>query len=212
MGVHVMRVRAASTGWAGAPGLNTFYFTAGHEGSEGEPTSTEAELAYTRVQAAMSALASVFPANWRCLVNQGVDVIDAANGDLVNSISAGDGAAIAGTNGSGYGPTAVMLLARLNTGHFADGSRIQGRAFLGPMASDASAAGTPGTIVTAAGNAFATAIQDAGGGGVPVLTVWRREREARGGDRPLAHRDGSTATVTSVTIPGKFAILRSRRD
>lgn len=212
MGVHMMRVRAASSGWSGGPGLNTFYFNNGHEGGASEPADADAALCVTRVQAAMTAIQGVFPTSWHCVVSPQVDVLDCANGDLVNSLSEDAPELIEGTNGAGYGPTAVMLLARLNTGVFSDGNRIQGRVFLGPTAADSDASGTPGTALTAAGAAFIEAIQDAGVSGVPQLVVWRRPRAARGGEHPLAARDGRTADVTSVVVPDKFAILRSRRD
>lgn len=210
----IMRVRAASRGWSGGPGLNTFYFTAHGGPDPDEPIVDDAQLAHDRVHDAFAAATGMYPTSWKCLVSPNVDVLSDVNGELTSSFSVDPSAEITGSSGVGFGPTAAMALLRLNTSTFDDGSRIQGRAFLGPVGAVYDADGSPSSALLTVVNAFATAIQDAGVSLEPVLVVWRRPREADSEHlpHPVTARDGSRADVTSVTVPDKFAVLRSRRD
>jgi hypothetical protein len=206
----IMRVRVVSTGWQGAPGLNTFYFQAGAAGET--PAQTDANLCHTRVRAGFDAFKLQCPVPWTATVSPTVDVLNTETGDLVNSFSTPPTASVIGTAPLGFMPTATMILLRLNTSTFSDGSRIQGRAFLGPVALSDDADGTPTVSMNTAAIAMGEALQDAGIGGVPIIGVWRRPRLAAAGPPIVTARAGSFAAITSITSPDKFAVLRSRRD
>jgi len=209
-----MRVRVVSQGWTGAPGLNTFYFKAGPSEDPSEPTLTEVDLALTRVHAAFASIVSGFPPAWTAVVDPQVDVIEAGTGALVDSITGTTPATVTGTSASTFGPIVVMGLLQLRTTVFSDGSNIRGRAFIGPWANYTDTNGTPGIQVTTGLATMAGELQDAGPGGVPVLAVWRRPRLADPDHlpSPITARVGSAANVSSITVPDKWAVLRSRRD
>jgi len=209
-----MRVRVASNGWSGAPGLNTFYFKAGPSETPSAPAIEEVELALTRVHSAFASIVSGFPPVWTAQVDPQVDVLDAENGNLVNSFTGTTPAVVTGTSASTFGPIVVMGLLQLRTTTFLDGSNIRGRAFIGPWANYTDTNGTPGIQVTTGLATMAGELQDAGPGGVPVLCVWRRPREADPEHlpNPVTARDGYAANCTSITVPDKWAVLRSRRD
>lgn len=217
--MQLARVRAASKGWIGGPGLNTFYFSAGPDANSDIITDSHASASATRVRNAFLSATGAYPPAWKVNVSTTVDVIESSNGALVNSFTATPQAEVSGSSGATFGPTAVMLLLRLSTDVFSDGRKIQGRAFMGPIGAIVDPDGSPQASTLAVMATFATSLMDAGVSQVPVLRVWRRPREARVGGtidgkviKPLAQRAGSAARVVAITSPDKFAILRSRRD
>jgi len=176
-----------SEGWAGAPGWNTYYFTAGHDTQPAAPiTNTEAQLAHDRVRNAFAGGLSLFPSIWTATVDPTVDVIEDTTGALVGQFGVTGSAPLVGTNLGGFGPTAAMYLLQLRTQRVSSGKILQGRSFLGPCV---------------------------GIGGVPPLTVWRRPRDADAtAVPPVTARLGDHGEVTAITCPDKFAVMRSRRD
>lgn len=206
----MMRVRAASQGWTGAPGLNTVYFVSGDAGPM--PEDTDAQLAHDRVHAAFTDAVGLYPTAWNVTVSPAVDIIQTEDGELINSFSVTPSAQVNGTSGTGFGPIAAMLLCSMNTSTFNDGSRIQGRAYLGPLTAVHDTNGTPAAGLVANAVSFGTALADAGAGGVPKVVVWRRPRLAKAGPPVVTARDGAFGIVTSYTVPDKYAVLRSRRD
>lgn len=214
MATQIMRVRAASVGWFGAPGLNTIYFAAHGLVSSTAPVLDDAQLAHDRVHAAFTAAAGLYPPAWSMIVSPSVDVLTITNGEIVNSFTVDPSDQIIGDGGAGFGPSAVAALAQLRTGIFDDGSRIQGRAFLGPIVAAADADGTPTSGVVDEVLAWGEALLDAGVTEEPVVVVWRRPRAANAEHlpEPVTARDGMVAKVTSITAPDKYAVLRSRRD
>lgn len=206
------RVRTASSGWTGAPGLNTFYFSGNVDAVPPGTTSDLAKLAHDRVCAGFAAFLSQLPTVWTALVSPNVDVINDVNGDLVNSYSVVPTATLQGTAPVGFLPISSMVLLRLNTSTFSDGSRLQGRAFIGPVAASVEGDGTPTASMITSALAMGTALQDVGISGLPVIGVWRRPRAANPLKPLLPARVGSFAPITSITVPDKFAVLRSRRD
>lgn len=214
---QICRVRAASEGWLGGPGLNTFYFRTGE--NQVPPVINTAQLCVTRVRAALDVWKAQMPLAWRCQVSNIVDVIEDSSGQLVNSFSVDPAAILAGVAPMGWAPTSTMVLLRLNTSTFSDGARLQGRAFLGPVANSLDDNGTVTQSMLDNATATGAALLDAGISDNPDLVVWRRPREARAaytkGEKvfpAVTQRNGSIAQVTSITVPDKFAVLRSRRD
>lgn len=207
---QLFRVRAASQGWTGGPGLNTFYFEKAPLDDEDQAT-----LCSARVRTAMFDGRSLFPTSWTCQVNGQVDVIEDTDGELVDGFALAQPELVTGTSVSGYGPTPLMFLLQLRTSDFSDGTNVRGRAFIGPCIVQSDADGTPSSGGIGAVQDIGDALLDVGNPGNPRLRVWRRPRAARaaGGGLPaLEQRDGSSHEVTSTTVPNKWSVLRSRRD
>lgn len=206
----IMRVRAASAGWGGGPGLNTFYFA---ESAAGEaPLESDATLCANRVRTAFFDARSIYRNSQTITVSPTVDVLETETGDLVDSFSVAPPVAVVGDNVGVLGPTASMVLLRLNTSTFNDGSRLAGRAFLGPISGQSDADGTPNAFISTAVLAMGAALLDVGSPLNPRLVVWRRPRAAAAGPPVVTERPGLFGLVTSYTMPDKFAVLRSRRD
>jgi hypothetical protein len=201
------RVRAASTGWGGAPGLNTFYFDQNLIANPDEDAMAADCVA--RVQAAFVQISLVFPTSWIVQVSGEVDVINSDNGDLVSSHAVTPPAPHAGQIGGGFGPQVAMICASYLTSGILDSRRVRGRCFLGPLRSGADPDGTP---VNADVAVVQTNLDTLRGGtlGHPPLVVWSRRRGVSG--RHPTGLGGSTHVVTGVTVRDTYATLRSRRQ
>lgn len=194
----MQRVRTVLTGWSGGPGLMTQYFT-----SAGEGVGT-VDACVTRVQAFITALKSGVPNVVRFQTNPDVDIVNPASGAITDTITST--ASVAPIDGTGAGnsmPPEVAALFQLRTATFHSGRRSRGRTFLSPVI--LSLADATGQMTLGAQTAFEGAgstLLDLGGGD-PTLVVWHRPKLGVG---------GSADPVVSVTVPLKFAVLRSRRD
>lgn len=206
---NILRVRAASSGWPGGPGLNTFYFV---ESAAGEaPIEADATLCATRVRTAFFDAKLLYRTSQTIQVSPVVDVLETETGDLVNSFTVATPTVVTGTNTGNLGPQAAMMLLRLNTNTFNDGSRLQGRGFLGPCVGDSDDDGTPNAYLIDKVTLFGTALLDGGNPLNPRVAVWRRPRAAAAGPPAVTQRDGLFGIVTGFTVPDRFAVLRSRR-
>lgn len=202
----VYRVRCVSTGWGGAPGLNTFYFDRADAGPS-DPVAAENVTA--RVRAFWFAEAAIFPNLWNMQVIPDVDVVNTDNGDLVSSQTAPTPAVVTGTYPNGFGPQEAMLCATYSTADIIDGRRVRGRTFIGPLAQQSDTDGTPlngwiGGLQTNLAALIGAGLAD------PQLVVWSRRRGIS-----VSHPTGlggSAHGVTGVQIADKFAVLRSRRQ
>lgn len=202
------RVRAATTGWLGAPGLNTFYFECGDTSGSDE----DATLCAVRVRDAFLPTVLNFPTTWTCNVSAVVDILTDTTGELTNSRVVTTPAPVVGTGAGVFGPSPVTALLRLRTNTFSDGRRIQGRAFLGPIVANSDADGSPVSSVLARFVTMGEELLDIGIGEGPSLVVWRRPRLFSEGPPEIEARVGSSARVITTSVPDKFAVLRSRRD
>lgn len=197
----IVRVRTAWTGLVQGGGLSTHYFT--------QVTGTTAEDLQAVVQTFWSTCAPQITNECQFRVLGEMDVIDPATGDLVETMSATDGATTAGTSTEDNQPPATQTLLRLRTGAVVAGRRLQGRLFIpGPPRN-----GTGDTTVptTASRTAYQTAAADliTATTGIGPWVVWSRPVEAGGTVTPRA---GSTAAVINGSVWDKYAVLRSRRD
>lgn len=204
----MLRVRVASAGWAGGPGLNTFYFVATVENANTATTCVD------RVHAALLDLDSIWANGHTMQVSGDVDQIDSITGDITNTFSVASPALI-GPNTSGLGemPPATAAQVEWVTSTFLAGRRLRGRAFLSPLNFNMSSqAGTIPVASLAPLENFAGAIvlplsTD------PDMVIWRRPRKANATHvPPITARAGATGKVTSWRTPTKFAVLKSRRD
>jgi hypothetical protein len=203
---HVYRVRSASSGWPGAPGLNTFYFNppAGDE----DGSLSEAQLLADRVRAFWIATAGLFPLAWTVLVDPTVDLINTDNGDLLASFAVTPPAVVAGTTALTFGPQVTMLCARYLTADIIDSRHVAGKGFFGPLCDVMDADGTPqASQLTILGSALDDLLSDGDTHG--IMAVWSRRRGTS-----LRHPTGlggSAHIISAVTVKDSFAILRTRR-
>lgn len=194
----LIRVRAVGTGWAGGPGLMTFYFS----GST-TPTGSEALEASARVRSALNGCITVIPAGVTWQVSGACDVLDDATGALVGSLSNTDPAVVTGTGTTGLQPPASAALIRFTTSAVINGRRLQGRRFFSPL--PGSSLATTGLLTSAAQSSLTA------GFGLLVVQI----------TTPITHRvwhrpgplgPGSSSASTGNSTPTKLAVLRSRRD
>lgn len=201
----IQRLRAVWTVFPGGPGLSTFYFNDAH--------------------AAQSALHDLFfnvknylPPDVTITVQAGGDVIEDTTGTLTAVWAGTIQAPVVGTAPrTTYAAPAGGLL-RWETLAIRAGSRLRGRTYLVPLTADSfGAAGTlAGSVVTDLANAASILV----GAVTPNMVVWQRPRVARASyvdgrgipHKALSGRQGSSAVVTSSSVPFETVILRSRRD
>lgn len=203
----MLRVQTVTTGWGGAPGLNTFYFATDQE--SGTDNDARALNVADRVRAFWFGARPPFPSNWTATVNPAVDVINADQGDLVSSHVVTPPAAVVGTTSGPFGPQVAMVCANLITPGIVDGKRVRGRAFIGPLANTNDFDGTPSPAMIGAVQNGLTALI---GGTLnnPNLVVWSRRKGVS-----LSHPTGlggSMHLVNSISTRDSYAILRSRRQ
>lgn len=205
----MLRVRVVGTGWEGGPSLNTFYFSR----PENEDVDT-AVLCIDRVHAALTDASDLWPSNVPHQVTTEVDVLDFVTGEIEDTLSPDPVASVpgGGPDTSRMAPHTALLL-RLNTATFLAGRRVQGRTFISPLYSAMTdGSGAPTATAVTLGEAFGEALIDEGGTALHAV-VWRRPRVAvPEAEPPITARVGAIAPITSVTVPTKFAVLRSRRD
>jgi len=212
--VEILRVRVASNGWIGGPGLNTFYFQNDTIGDNIIDADVPALL--TSVRTFFTQAASLYPSLSKFNVLGEQDVLTAETGDLVRGLGVGPPAEVAGTGGADYTSLATALLLRLNTAGVVDGRRVQGRVFMSPLLAADGVDGQAST--TQQGTAGTAGINLVGLVNTSMAwTVWSRPREARAaipaaGITALTQRNGSAHIVTGVAAQKKLAVLRSRRD
>lgn len=203
------RVRAVSSGWPGAPGLNTFYF---QQGDGSSFLASDAQLCADRVRAAFLELINTFPIGHVVTVDPVVDVLDPADGELQASYGVDPPAPTSGIAISGFQAIAAMLLASYHTSGIVNGHRVSGRSFIGPVAEQQDTNGTPNADQSAKLTLFGEALLSVGLGG-PNLVVWSRPVPAPTPPATTpAARAGSAHVVTSITNRDFYAVLRSRRD
>lgn len=196
---EIFRVRCAFSGWpSGGPGVSTHFFndTTGMG-------SAQAQLAADRVRDSMISCRNLFTGAFAWSVSSQVDKLDAANGNVVETLGV-TGSGGVGGSGSGWAPTPIALMVRFETSLFLAGKRVRGRTFLSPLdVSMMEGDGTPSAAAVALGNTFADSME-AGGLTTTNHVIWHRP--SPGGT------DGEFAAVTGHVVPNKYAVLRSRRD
>lgn len=211
---QIARVRIASNGWPGGPGLNTVYFCRGSDAGA-DPTqpilAADAQLAHDRVRAVWGNMIQLYPTPWNARVDPTVDVLTAETGDLVTQFEVSPSSPFSGTNAASFGPTPVMLLMRLKTTTVNDGKKIQGRIFLGPVIPGSDANGSPPANLLGVVDQGAAALMALGLITNPHAVVWRRPRKAVPA-RQIVARPGAVAPITTASSYDKFSVLRSRRD
>lgn len=200
----LFRSRVIFNIFEGAPGVATFY-------------SLDVSTWSTNMDALWDAIWANAPGGATATVEHFGDEIEDTTGALVGAWD--DHTSDHVVTGGGIGPYAppVGALVQWRTGVILDGSRVQGHTFVVPMSGnsyDASGfiASTFRTPMQSAADAFVAAESSS-------FVIWHRPfpgRAAGPGTPPKptakAAHDGGHALVTSAVVPGKTAVLRSRRD
>ena|SRR5665648_507154 len=206
----IYRVRVASSGWLGGPGLNTFYFQNATDPSIAD--STNAALCVAGVHAAFDASKGAYSPSTSIQVSGVVDVLTAETGQLSESYAGTEPAVITGLGTGGLAPTATMIVGRLNTAGVVNGKRVRGRGFFGPLKNIVDADGSPAADLVNAIGALVNYLHNTVDAAVE-LVVWSRPVTADStATPPIVGRDGSAHAVTSTSVRDIFAVLRSRRD
>ena len=183
------------TGFPGAPGYSSFYFT-------------DDNVARTELHDFFESLKTMFPQNVKIQVPGSGDTIDPLTGDITGSWSDTAPAVVIGTNTTVYaGPVGAVVNWRTDT--YRDGGpsgtyhyRVRGRTFLVPLAS--AVFDLDGSLTSGVHTGLNTA----------VATF----RTAVGGDQLIWHRPpkgsttgGQACSVTGASVPDRAAVMRSRR-
>jgi hypothetical protein len=196
----IMRIRAVSAGWQGAPGLFTMYA----RGAANPPVAADVTDMVARVRAFFLAQASNYVTTQTIQVSGTADLINDIDGKLVGSISVAAPAVVGGLTAAALLPIPSMLVLRVQTSAIRNGRKLQGRSFLGPVQAGVNVAGAPAAATLTTLIANATVMLTGTTASKPV--VWGRPIA---GPLPLA---GSSADVTSYGASPLFGVLRSRRD
>ena len=197
----IYRIRCTWTGFAGAPGVTTFFAAGGN----GVPT--------------ISALHDAFDA-WHYVIPQGTnihiensgDTLDDATGALTGTWATGAVADVQGSGAGGYSGAEGVLL-QWQTEGIHNNRHLRGRTFLVPIISSQFTGNgvIPSALVTPMNTGAGYIVNAAG----PKFVVWGRPRKAytnpkTGKQLPAA--PGTSSPITGFTVAGKTAVLRSRRD
>lgn len=194
----MLRVHFTSTGWGGAPGLGTFYF------APDSTTAQDVSDCLTRVHTYCEYLASLTPPAVAYVPSELVDEMNPADGQIFNTWTGSPGSPVSGTaNPTAFAPPATAGNAQLLTSSFVRGRRVRGRSYVSPLASGCVDANGQFTAAKAAVLLTGLTKLKDDIPGSPPLVVWHRKNP---------QEDGAVYSVTSVAVPAKLAVLRSRRD
>lgn len=204
---EVARFKVKTTGWPGAPGITTHYYTR----SGVTAWASHAPNISANIISSYGDLLTILPSSFVFEVLGEYDVCDVATGEILYSGTMTP----ASDNGTGtdqYAPLAAGIVATWRTAGVVAGKHVRGRTFLVPLHKDvAHTDGTPTDAAVAAVAAY-TANMIAGVTNTK-LVVWARPKQPSPPTDPKTYtRFGSTHDVTHATVKDTFAILRSRRD
>lgn len=196
------RVRVAWTGWAGQPGLSTFYLADGR-------------LDVTPIKTFLTAMAPFVPQNIQWTIPSLGDKIADGDGTLAGAwVGTGGGVVVTTGTSTGYAGSAGLCV-DWKTGTIVNGRRIQGRTFFVPGSStiyqsDGTIVEATRSTVLAAGQALITSL------GTDFL-VWSRpvveppNNPAPGQPGHVTARNGTSGPVVAAFVPDIAAVMRSRR-
>jgi hypothetical protein len=194
------QVRVTWSGFAGAPGVSTFY------------TDGSAVPNLTALRAFFNTLNGCFSSSVTITFPSSGDTLDPTDGTLIGGWSVGSvpAAVVGGAAGSVtsvQGPQIQWL-----TEEIADGHAIKGRTFIVP--SMAGIFGNDGQLATS----VQTVIYNAGAtlrATSPDWVIWHRPKKGPkptgGGPAPVV-RAGGWAKIVGQAVPRTPVVLRSRRD
>lgn len=193
----ISRIRAAWSGFIGAPGVSTFYSL---------NPATDLPL----LHGFFEGLAGTLPDNVTITLEGSGDILDETTGNLTGGWTEDAPAPVSGTVPGVYAAPAGYVII-WETGVVMDAHRLRGKTYIVPAAqsvfqNDGSL--YPDALLAIRGVAGSLA-------GDNQLVVWHRPRSARSADgsRPaVSARAGGYASVSGATVHDFAAVLTSRRD
>lgn len=197
------RVQAVTTGVAGTPWYNNFYFRTGGNGTASD--------AAAKVAAFFTAYRQYTYIGLTTRINPEVLVIDGITGD-VTATNAVTPTTITGNGTGSMAPGGVTAMIHVRTDTVRNNRRVVGTHNIsGLTAGNFDAQGlVAGASATVLQNAAATLIAQGGNDGV-IGAVWSRPGLRRFG--PIVTPEpGAECIATSVSVPLKPGVIRSRRD
>lgn len=183
---NLRKITAVWSGWAGGPGVNTFYVLGGSS------HLVEFTAFYNTFEASLPSGVAV------TLEETGV-IVDEVTGDLTGGWTEEAGTAAAGSDTGGFA-AGVGCTVQWRTASILNGRRVIGHTYLVPIGR--SCYQTDGTIAEANRASFQDAADTLLADLDESLVVWHR---------PVSGAGGAAALVTSAAVPDRPAILRSRR-
>lgn len=197
-------VEARWENFIGAPGFSRFTFEA--------PSSVaDATTATNKVRSFFQALVTLIPNGVTVQVQQAVPLYDEQTGVLFGELSATTVPPIVTGTALGGAPVAGGAGAMIGwkTESIWQGRRVQGRTFLVPLAGVSEA---NGTLAAAAITTITTAGDGLIAPSTPAFGVWAKQHVRQGTPPKPVQTNGSFFLATSVSVPDRTGILRSRRD
>lgn len=196
---NIFRTRVALTNFPGAPGVSTMYFR-------------DVATAVDSLETLWTGIATLMPDDVHIQVEGFGDVINDANGDLVDSWTGTEPAPLIGTaTGSYSAPTGILL--RWTTNTIVDSHRLRGRTFVVPA--DGAVFSSSGQVTPANVEGIQTLMSAFIVAQNASFCIWHRPKfgpaPTPGAPRPVI-RNGSNGLVTGSGISTKAVVLRSRRD
>jgi len=195
----ISRIRATWSGFAGGPGVSTFYSLGSMEAIPG-------------LRAFFDAIKGCLPTDVTIQVEESGDIVNDVNGELTGAFAFDPVLPVTGVAGGSHAAASGAEVAWLTT-TILDGHRVKGRTFLVPLVG--SAFGTDGAVGedtrTTLGGAATVLVADLTGD----LVVWHRPRKAKAATSThaaITARDGGHGLVTGSSVPTKGVVLTSRRD
>lgn len=180
------RLRVSWTGFTGAPGLSTFYAE-----DTGSGFCAAVLNFFTQIRGVLPNVVTI------TVPSEG-DLINDASGALVGAWSDTGGGTTTGNGGTTYaGPVGAVV--HWNTGAIINSRRLRGSTFIVPVASGFD--DTDGTVSSGGLSTLRTQASNLVGA-VATLRAWHRP----------GNTSGSSALITSASVPDKMVVLRSRRD
>lgn len=193
------RVRVGWSGFAGGPGVNTYYFIS-------------AATAMAPLKLMCDQMRSKLPSNVTLVIEPQGDIIESTTGQITGSWSATAQAASVGSVGGSYAGPAGIAMTWL-TATFLSGRRLKGRTYWVPCTSALyDSDGTLNSIAYSEILESASTFVTSSGSN---FIIWQRPRLARAATATLpalAARGGGFGTVSGARVTDKVAVLRSRRD
>lgn len=190
-----------ATGFVGAPGYNIIHWSAGVGPGPSDPEGVEEW--HDSLQTTLALYSGVLVNGVSMFIEADVVYFDDSDGVILGSTTDPIGDRGIACTGTGTDMSrATCLTVRHRTSDYVNGRRLQGRTFLGPVASQALDVygQVNSTIIDDAADNWVGLISGLGG----RLAVWHRPTTPTG-------TDGSYGDVTSISINSVPGTLRSRK-
>lgn len=194
----MLRVRTIFTGVAGTPWYSNMYFSGVNELRAAEAVAAVGQF--------WAAFAPDIYGAVSAQVQTDVPVIDPADGSVSAFLEVTGAPSIDFTGSGDPLPYANQLLINVNTNVVVNSRRVRGKIYIPGCQEEDSALGLPVLALRNAADARGEGLVEDG------LVVWSRPIEPSDVPGAPAPRAGQECPAIGVTVPDKWAVIRSRRD